>query len=331
MAPDQAPRSILAIRTGPIGNTLAAVPALRALRGRYPDARLALLVSPIAHPLLARCPWLDEVLVYDARGAQRPPLGYARLVARLRRLRPTHAVVFKRFLRAGLLARLSGAPERVGFRTAGRAPWLTRAIEYDPAAPVVDLNLTLVGALDAPPAGRHLEVFPGDADVEEAARAMRARGVVPGGFWVAHYGGTTTPPGFVPAVRFAALLASLTGGAPVLLAGAGERERGWATDVTGCLASARSCVGLSLGGLAALLRQARGFVGFSSGPAHVAAAAGIPTWVVFEPGGRVADEIHKWLPPADAAHALVPPTAGDDRAWDAFCASARAAAVGPRE
>ena len=319
MAPVE-PRAILAVRTGPIGNTLAAVPALRALRHRYPRARLVVVTGPAGLQLLGHCPWIDEVIGYDHHGPERSPIGYARLVRRLRAQRPTHAVVFKRFLRAGLLARLSGAPVRVGFSTAGRASFLTHPVPYDEGQPVVDLGLRLAEVLGASPAGRHLEAFPGPVNLDLATGVMRRLGVRQGEFWIAHYGGATTPPVFVPCERFGALLACASQGAPVLLVGTGAGERRWAAQLAAAIGGARLAVDLPLGVVAALMRNARGFVGFSSGPAHLAAAAGIPTHVIFRPGLHADEEIRKWLPPSVLTRALVPPAADDARGWEVFCA-----------
>jgi len=58
------PESILALRLGGIGEVLAVEPALRALRARFPTARLALLAeSPAAE---AARPHVDEVIAADA-------------------------------------------------------------------------------------------------------------------------------------------------------------------------------------------------------------------------------------------------------------------------
>jgi len=83
------PTSILAFRNGSIGNTLAAVPALRALRRRYPQANLAVVVDSVCYPLLELCPWIDWLIVYDKHGAHRPLSAHWRLVRDIRSLHPS--------------------------------------------------------------------------------------------------------------------------------------------------------------------------------------------------------------------------------------------------
>ncbi len=201
--------SILAFRNGSIGNTLAAVPALRALHMRYPEARLSVVVDPVGQQLLEHCPWIARLIVYDKHGRDGGFGGWWRVVRELRSVAPTHAVLFKRFFRNGLLARLSGAPIRAGFNTAGRAPFLNRTQPYDETAPVVDLNLRLAALLGAPPAGRELEVFLTDADRQYAREILSQHSLEPKHYLVAHYGGLTTAPDYLPVERFALLLRAL--------------------------------------------------------------------------------------------------------------------------
>jgi ADP-heptose:LPS heptosyltransferase len=69
-------------------------------------------------------------------------------------------------------------------------------------------------------------------------------------------------------------------------------------------------------------------VGFNSGPAHLAAAAGAPALILFRPDDRVEAEIRKWLPVSDRVRALTPPRMPDDEAWSAFFDRAAQAAAG---
>ncbi|MCX6600164.1 MAG: glycosyltransferase family 9 protein [bacterium] len=317
------PTSILAFRNGSIGNTLAAVPALRALRRRYPQAQLAVVVDSLCYPLLELCPWIDRLIVYDKHGAHRGAIAHLRLVRELRSLRPSHAVLFKRFFRNGLLAYLSGAPVRAGFRTHGSAPFLNLTIPYRESVPVVDLNLELAAILGAPAAGRGLELFLSEHD-ENAAREFAA---VHGGspYCVALYGGQTSSADFVSLPRFAALVRGLTGGAcPIFVIGSGERESSLAVQLASNDARFVPALGLPLRVTAALMKHATLFVGFNSGPAHMAAAVHVPTVILYRPDAEVVSEIRKWCPPGDRVHPLVPPAANDDTEWSEFLGAATA-------
>lgn len=321
------PRSILVFRNGAIGNTLAAIPALRALRDRYPAAALAVVVDPVGCELLEHCPWIDRLIVYDKRGQDRGILNYIRIVRALRKTAPSHAVLFKRFFRNGLLAYLSGARVRAGFVTDGKAPFLNRTIPYDATIPVAELNLRLAALLGANPIEVRLEFFFDDSDNVRAATVLAELGVAENKLCVAHYGGLTTAPGFLPIDRFAALLQQLApADTRIVLIGHGAQERAWRDAIVRQMPVCIAADDLPVRLTAALIQRARLFIGFNSGPTHIAAAVGTPALVLFRPDARVHDEIRKWLPVSPVARPLIPPAAQDEQAWAEFFAAARRAA-----
>ena len=57
------PKSIAVLRASTLGNLLCAVPALRALRHRWPSARIALIGLPAAREVVKRFPaYVDELI-----------------------------------------------------------------------------------------------------------------------------------------------------------------------------------------------------------------------------------------------------------------------------
>lgn len=308
----ETPRSILAFRNGSIGNTLVAVPALRALHARFPRARLHVVVDTVGVELFRHCPWIDSLIVYDKRGADRSLRGRWRLIRRLRATRPTHAVLFKRFFRNGLLARLSGAPLRLGFVTQGSAPFLNLTIPYDDEISITRLNLRLVSRLGAAEDDVRPEIWLSAEDRRGAAAWLETAGLGGSPFVIGHYGGLSTPPDYLPRTAFARLLrrAAAPNCAAVLLA-AGPREAGWAAEIRTQLPEAQIAEGLPVRTSAALIERARLFLGFNSGPAHLAAAVNTPGRIVFRPGTGAAREIAKWLPVYGSARPLLPPDSND--------------------
>jgi ADP-heptose:LPS heptosyltransferase len=63
--------NILLIRLRMIGDVIFTTPAIRALRRRYPDARISYLVEDAAAPVVQGNPHLDDVLRHPADN--RPP------------------------------------------------------------------------------------------------------------------------------------------------------------------------------------------------------------------------------------------------------------------
>ena len=116
---------ILIIRLSAIGDVLHATPVARALRRALPAAHIAWLASPPADELLAACPEIDELLVWDRRPFDRA-VAHGRFLEAFRLLGKARALLVPRrfdialdvqdLLLTGILARLSGAPRRIGVR-----------------------------------------------------------------------------------------------------------------------------------------------------------------------------------------------------------------------
>jgi ADP-heptose:LPS heptosyltransferase len=104
--------SILFIRAERIGDVLVSVPVLRAVRRRYPEARIDLLVSRNNYAVRrAVAPWVNRVWCYEKRVG--PTL---RLIRQLRRAEYDVAVDLSHdpSVTSRLAARWSGAPRRLG-------------------------------------------------------------------------------------------------------------------------------------------------------------------------------------------------------------------------
>ena len=154
------PRKILFLQLSALGDTILAVPTLRAIRHRFPNAHLTILASPINLDYLARCPYIDE------RVAFRGGVSYE-LLATLRRERYDWAIDLEHWPRlSALLAYASGAPMRIGFSADGqhRHFLFTEVVPHTPGRHEVLNFLDLGYRLECPPQGTHLEVWVGDVE-----------------------------------------------------------------------------------------------------------------------------------------------------------------------
>jgi ADP-heptose:LPS heptosyltransferase len=109
MAPE-APKKILVVQLRRLGDVILTTPALSALKTRFPGATLDFLVEAPGAEAVAGHPAIDEVLVYDARGA----LGALRWALKIRARRYDWVVDFLANPRTALLTALSGAKLRAG-------------------------------------------------------------------------------------------------------------------------------------------------------------------------------------------------------------------------
>ena len=104
------------------------IPALQALRNRFPQAHIAILAKPWVAGLYGREPFCDELIPYHA------PRGAAGLAAKwkmasaLRRQNFDCAVLLQNAFEAAAIARLVNIPARIGYNRDGRGWLLTAAI-----------------------------------------------------------------------------------------------------------------------------------------------------------------------------------------------------------
>ncbi len=122
--------NILVRGTNWIGDAVMSIPALRELRGLFPQARLTLLVKPWVRDIFLDADFADDTLVYDD-SAQGRARGFLRMAAELRRRRFDTAILFQGAFGAAALASLARIPARIGFPSDGRRLLLTHALKWN--------------------------------------------------------------------------------------------------------------------------------------------------------------------------------------------------------
>ena len=117
---DVSPRRILVIKLSSLGDIVHTLPAVAALRKRFPSAHVTWLVKAPWASILEENPDVDEVLSVDVSWRNWP-----RLIRDLRHHQCDLVLDFQGLFRTGFLGLLSGATRRVGFACAREgAPWM---------------------------------------------------------------------------------------------------------------------------------------------------------------------------------------------------------------
>jgi heptosyltransferase I len=274
---------ILVIRAGALGDTLMATPVLPALTQRYPRARIDILASGTAAPLLEGHPLIAEILTLRRRNV---PYGISfekrRLVAALRRAGYDLAIVLEHAGRyyelaeRGRIRRITGFRETPfdpalhsianNLRAAGFEDWATRSWEMPIALTEADDRELPAPVRDTsrPLAGLHAGYGPAHRKraQEQRLRGWALENFAEVGHWLAARGAGLVLTGSAedrPAVERLAQM--LPAEATIEVAGR-----------TGVRA------------LAATIRRLAVLVSVDSGPAHLAAALGTPLVVMWGPG-----------------------------------------------
>ena len=283
-APGSAAR-ILVVQSGFLGDVVLTTPLVAALRRRVPSAHLAMLVTPVAAPLVQHHPALDAVLVDDKHGRGRNPAGLAVLARRLRAERFTVALAAHKSLRTALALCGAGIARRIGFAGAPGAPFYTDRVPRPIERHDRDRILALLGPLGGPPVAVE-DVRPWVAlDAATRARAdarlgpalatgRPLAGICPGSIWATKRW---------PAHAYGALVRWLEEqGYRCVLLGAGDERA-----LTATVRDAAGGRGIDLAGqtdvalLAATLARMALVVTNDSAPMHLATAAGTPQVAIF--------------------------------------------------
>ncbi len=121
---DTAFERILLIKPSSLGDLVHALPVLQGLRHRFPQATIDWLIATQFMPLVDGHEDVDELIPFDRRRfgqIGRSPRAAAEFVGFLRSLRARRydlAIDLQGLFRTGFIARLSGAPVRIGFEYA---------------------------------------------------------------------------------------------------------------------------------------------------------------------------------------------------------------------
>ena len=277
-----APKRILIVLLGAIGDVVRALALLGRIRRGWPSAHIAWAVEPKSEPILRHHPWLDEIILFD-RG--RAPYSVFPFLSKIRAGRFDLVLDLQRILKSGVISYYSGAPVRLGFAAANTKEmnhlFSTRRIE-----PQAEMSLKLLqyqafgDALGLP----RCEIeFGLAATGEERARARELLGGAPRPILGVILGSSWPSRLYFPE-SIAAVIRGLSqkngagpGLFPVLLGGPDDvaLARAVAEETRG--APMLNLAGsTSLRDLVAIFPECAAAFGPDSGPMHIAAATGCP-------------------------------------------------------
>src|SRR5258708_20407518 len=111
-----------------VGDAIMALPALRAVRKRFPDAGIAIVGRPYVADIYRDQEICNQLIPYDPKGLHAGFFGRERLAAELRAQKFDVALLLQNAFDAAWLAWRSNIPERIGYARDARTlllakPW----------------------------------------------------------------------------------------------------------------------------------------------------------------------------------------------------------------
>ena len=284
------PRRILVIQLRQVGDAIMCTPAIRALRGAFPESRIDFLAEPPALKAVRGNPHLDHIVLLDPRDGWTATL---RVISRVRGNRYDLAIDCLANPTSALIAKLGGAKYTLSYAGKRRSGFYTHTVT--PAGDYsAEHKLSLLKALGIEDGNLRPEFYVSEEARERIGKWLDSVGLEAGKRFVlvdpTHRRVTRKYTRYAEVAR---LIKDRLGLPCVFVWGPGEDDE------------VRSIVAQSGGGhflaprtnldeLGALIGRAALLTGNDSAPRHIAAALGVPTVV---PTGSTRPE--NWtLPPS---------------------------------
>ncbi len=282
------PTRFLIIQTAFIGDVILATALLEQVHSRFPDAQLDVLVRRGNESLLAKHPFLNQVLIWDKKGGGL--FGKYRSLYRLLkaiRQHPYDVIInLQRFGATGLLTALSGATATLGFAKNPFARFYTYKADHrlEPGVHEVDRNAALLNWLPHPPGlpnpGRgprpRPRLYPSQEDYEavEVYQTLPYNCLAPTSVWFTKQ---------YPREKWVDLIQQLPAHQPIYLLGspADRAACDWIQREAGCNHVVNLAGKLTLLQSAALVADAEMNYVNDSAPLHLCSAMNAPTTAIF--------------------------------------------------
>ncbi len=289
-----------------IGDLLLATPALRALRERFPQAYITVVVRKLTQEILLHNPHVDEVLVYY-RQIQHWSL--STFLTFIRRIRPYDLAVVlntvSRSFSSDLITWLSGAKYRLGsiYKKYGPGPG---DLFYNLAVPVdtqneksqVDYNLDVVRYIGADTTDKSYVMVLTEAEILQGRQMLQSLPIPPARWLIGVHLGARFENKRWPLDKYARLcdaLVDLYGAKIILTRGPGEEKL---VETLKEQVKNKESVFISppttLRTLASLVRNFDLYIGNDTGALHVAASQKVPLIGLYGPSNPA-----QWKPVGD--------------------------------
>jgi ADP-heptose:LPS heptosyltransferase len=304
------PRNIFVLDFGQLGDVVLSLPALAAIRKRFPRARITVAGGLAAALVVEMSGSANRTLAID-RVSLRDGSKWSsvwrmlQLVGEVRRARYDLVIDLHSLSESNLLGYLSGAPARIFAQRGGRSldflatmrtPWEDRGRHQ------VDRYLDVLTPLGIAGASRVPELRTRAEDDEAVQKMLEERGAAGGSSLVGLFPGASQPNRRWPLERFAELASRLEKEGARMVVLLGPEERAVAEEMRAAFSSSALVLdGLTLSQVASLAARLSLFVSNDSGPMHLAAAVGTPVLLLL--GAPIPGPY--WFGPVGEHHRIV--------------------------
>ncbi|MEW6087783.1 MAG: glycosyltransferase family 9 protein [bacterium] len=277
---------ILIIRFSSIGDIVLTSPVLRAVRNKYPESFISMLIKEEFMPLVADCPYLDEVIVFKKNG------GVINLAKKLRENKYDIIIDIHHNLRSLYLDYTLSTEKRLIYKKRILKRWLLLNLHLnlmDKNAGVIDRYFEALKPLGIENDKNGLELWINRNDEEKAIEFLRkhddnVREIFIGLAPFAHWETKCWPLDYY--VKLINLITREINCRFIVFGGPGDGEKLGSSFKNLTNKPVMALGALNLMAQAALLKRCCYFISNDTGLMHIADAAGVPLLTFFGPTVR---------------------------------------------
>ncbi|MFA5092645.1 MAG: lipopolysaccharide heptosyltransferase II [Candidatus Omnitrophota bacterium] len=285
---EQSQHRILISRTDRLGDVVLSTPVVKALREKFPQAYIAMMVAPCARDVVDGNPYLDEVIIYDKDGKHKSWLRTLKFANNLAKRKFDLAIILHPTNRVHLLISLARIPQRLGYNR--KLGFLLNCrklhLKQEGIRHEAEYNLDLISDLGVTGSAQDLFMPLKQESERYVSELLSQAGFTQKDKILAINPGASCPSKVWSTQRFAQVCEKLVSlyNFKILILG-GPKEMQLANKIEVEYKGSAKILNLvgktSVSQLASLLKRCTLFISNDSGPVHIASALGTPVISIF--------------------------------------------------
>src|SRR3989338_1868768 len=281
--------NILVIKISAIGDCVLSIPSLRAIRSKFQNAAIKVLVGIQSREVFDGCPYINDRIVCDFKGKDKGLKGLWSLSRELRKSCFDIVIDLQNNRKSHMLSFLSLTPFRYGYKNKKFSFFLNNGIKDDaPYLDPIEHQFRVLKSAGIKPIEKNLELWPSPADEERADSLLQDNWFKPGQSLVginarasSRWLSKNWPPKYI-----AELCDHLAKEFNTRVVLTGTREDIDYTERIKDLTASKPIMAAgktSILGLASLIKKCKVYITPDSAPMHIASAMGTPFIALFGP------------------------------------------------
>ncbi len=279
-------QNILVVQTAFLGDAVLTTPLFDAIKQSLPKSQITVLCTPQTKDIFEGNKQVDQVLVFDKRGAERSGRSLWKWSQRLKGRYDT-AIIPHRSFRSAFLIWLARVPQRIGFSRSQGKFFLTHVVPFEWGTHDAERNMKLLSVIGISGVKPELSL-PDDKNDPLLDDFLSAHKIPSRGNWIGMNPGSVWRTKRWLPERFAEVADKLieeTGSTLILFGGRADQE---AVDKTYQNIKRKDktvnlCAQTDLKTLTRMIKRCALFLTNDSGPMHIACAYKVPVVAIFGP------------------------------------------------